>query len=316
MQFADNISLREKLSLLEIEIVETKKAIVTEWLANEIDGVIEINKANCLKTISSMAVVEQPKPEPTKQEPKVYTSVEPKQFSFRKKTEDNVNLTSQYLLDVRHDRYESFVQILLRGLKTNGKAYKIPEHKQEDQVRNFMVFMIDTDHLRSRLQKGESISSNAVWYHFTQWLTRDKYQKGQDALDRMSGARTQAQVMKKNQTGADPVFQSAEIVTQLKNESGGVVDLYDATKDHITDFDTSIKISQIKEKIHKKLRAEFSEESAFYVKLFEDHSEQTYDSYEDWATSLNLTSKDLKKHISRMKYALQKMDKDKLFGDA
>ena len=55
---------------------------------------------------------------------------------------------------------------------------------------------IEKNQLKKELDKGKSVKPSVVYEWFLQYVVREKYQEGQDALQRTRGARTQSEVTK------------------------------------------------------------------------------------------------------------------------
>lgn len=226
-----------------------------------------------------------------------------------KQEEPEINWTKEWLLDPKFDRYEKLQDIIFKNLRSSTKI-KVPYDEHLDFSKNFMVWLIDTDHFSSTLKQGKKINSGAVWFHFTQWVVRYHHKEGKDALSREKlGARTQAQIMKRK-NGEEQVFQSAKIAVQVKDEDGNVLDMYDDDQEDPT---IDIRTYEIKNKVHSILRTKFPDESEFYIQLFNDKYDEKYSSVVEWAKAINIPERNLRNHLSKMVSKLQSMGKDAFF---
>jgi len=240
--------------------------------------------------------------EPVQEEP---VQEEKKQKKYTKKKE--VNLTEQWVFHPAYNRYENIVKEMSKNLKAST-YFKIPEDDQLDRVLDFMVSMIETDHLRPELEKENTIKVGAVWHHFTQWLVRFSHKQGKDVLSReKEGSRTQSQLVKRS-LGLEEVFEPPVVARQVKNEDGDVLDLYDEYQSE--DFDFSIREKTLNEKVLACLKIKFPDEYEFYNQLYLDKFYQKYPSVSAWSKAIDMPASKLRQHLDRMTKKLQSFGRD------
>lgn len=237
---------------------------------------------------------------PKKEEPIV--KARPK---FTKKVND-VNLTEQWIFHPAHNRFEKLQIELTKNLK-NATYFKIAVADHVDRVRDFMVWMVEVDHLRPVLEKENTIKVGAIWHHFTQWLIRLGHKAGKDALSReKEGARTQAQLMKRS-LGIEQVFEAKVVAKEIKDETGEVLDMFNEEEE---DFDLSIREKYLNEKVLECLKMKFPDGYEFYNQLYLDKLYQTYPSVTVWSKSIGIPERQLRFHLEKMTKKLQSFGKN------
>jgi len=226
---------------------------------------------------------------------------------FTKKVVEDINLTEQWIFHPAYHRYEKIEKELCKNLRT-ATYFKIPLDDQLDRVRDFMVWMVEVDHLRSQLEQDKDIQIGAVWHHFTQWLVRLSHKQGKDALSReKEGSRTQAQLAKRN-LGIEPVFEAPIVARQVKNDEGQVLDMFD--EHQVDDFDLTIREKQLNEKVLECLKTKFPDEYEFYNQLYLDKLYQKYPSVSAWSKAIDMPERRLRFHLEKMTKKLQSFGRD------
>jgi len=219
----------------------------------------------------------------------------------------NVNLTEQWVFHPAFNRYEKIEKELCKNLRSSTH-FKIPLDDQLDRVRDFMVSMVEVDHLRSQLEQDKDIQIGALWHHFTQWLVRLSHKHGKDALYReKEGSRTQAQIAKRN-LGIEQVFEAPVVARQVKNDEGQVLDMFD--EHQIDDFDLTIREKQLNQKVLECLKAKFPEEYEFYNQLYLDKLYEKYPSVTAWSKAIDMPERKLRCHLEKMTRKLQSFGRD------
>ena len=266
-------------------MIEQRKANLNEKLSQEIESQ-EIQSDDKEVIISKEVVSEKPR--------------------YTKKVQE-VNLTEQWIFHPAFNRFEKIETELIKNLRT-ATYYKIPLCDQVDRVRDFMVWMVEIDHLRSELEKENNIKVGAVWYHFTQWLVRFGHKQGKDALSReKEGSRTQAQLAKRS-LGIEPVFEAPVVARQVKNDDGQVLDMFNEHQEE--DFDLTIREKQLNQKVLECLKVKFPDEYEFYNQLYLDKLYQKYPSVSAWSKAIDMPERRLRLYLERMTKKLQSFGRD------
>lgn len=226
---------------------------------------------------------------------------------YLKKVTEDINLTEQWIFHPAYHRYEKIEKELCKNLRT-ATYFKIPLDDHLDRVRDFMVWMVEVDHLRSQLQQDKDIQVGAVWHHFTQWLVRLSHKQGKDALSReKEGSRTQAQLAKRN-LGIEQVFEAPVVARQVKNDEGDVLDMFN--EHQVEDFDLTIREKQLNQKVLECLKLKFPDEYEFYNQLYLDKLYQKYPSVTAWSKAIDIPERRLRFYLERMTKKLQSFGRD------
>ena len=78
-----------------------------------------------------------------------------------------------------------------------NKRFTLPEDQIVSYFHSFLTeHFIEKNQLKKELDKGKTVKPSVVYEWFLQYVVREKYQEGQDALQRTRGARTQSEVSK------------------------------------------------------------------------------------------------------------------------
>lgn len=267
-------------------MIEQRKAILNERLSQEIQS--DDVPSEQVQQVQQREVISTEKP------------------SYTKKT-DLVNLTEQWIFHPAYHRYEKIEKELCKNLRT-ATYFKIPLDDHLDRVRDFMVWMVEVDHLRSQLQQDKDIQVGAVWYHFTQWLVRLSHKQGKDALSReKEGSRTQAQLAKRN-LGIEQVFEAPVVAREVKNDDGDVLDMFN--EHQVEDFDLTIREKQLNQKVLECLKLKFPDEYEFYNQLYLDKLYQKYPSVSAWSKAIDMPERRLRLYLERMTKKLQSFGRD------
>ncbi len=225
---------------------------------------------------------------------------------YAKKTKA-INLTEQWIFHPAYNRFEKIEKELCRNLKT-ASYFKIPADDQIDRVHDFMVWLIEVDHLRTQLEKDKDIVIGAIWHHFTQWLVRLGHKMGKDILSReKEGARTQAQLIKRSE-GVEQVFEAPTVARQVRNEGGEVIDMFD--ENQVDDFDFTIREKALNQKVFECLKLKFPNQYEFYNQLFLDKLYQKYPSVVEWSQAIDIPERVLRHHLDRMTKKLQSFGRE------
>ena len=118
-------------------------------------------------------------------------------FSDTEETKTVVrNETETWLYDAKCENYERVLEVVKKKTPFNNK-FTLPHDQIVSYFHEFLTeYFIKKNLLKKELDKGKVIKASVVYAWFIQFVQRQKYKEGADALQRCSGARTQAEVTK------------------------------------------------------------------------------------------------------------------------
>lgn len=221
--------------------------------------------------------------------------------------EPKINYTEQWLYHPSYDRYEKIILEFCRNL-TTYTGFRIKPDDHYDKVADFLLWMVDTDCLKSEILKGKEPNLGAIWHFFTHWVIRTSFKQGQDVLTReLDGARTQAETQKKTLGLKEKVFEAPVLARQVKDSEGDVLDMYSEDQE-----DPSLLLREefLNDRVLKFLKIKFPNDYGFYHQLFLDKLHETYPDVISWSASLNLNERQLIHHITLMNKKLRSFGRD------
>jgi hypothetical protein len=106
------------------------------------------------------------------------------------------NETEIWLYDANCENYERVLKVVKNKTPYN-RRFTLAEDEIESYFHQYLTeYLIVNNQLKKEIDKGKKIKPNVVYEWFLQYVVREKYQEGQDALQRTRGARTQSEVTK------------------------------------------------------------------------------------------------------------------------
>jgi len=221
--------------------------------------------------------------------------------------EEKINHTKQWLFHPAFDRYEKIQKEFCKNL-TTYTSFKIKQCDHLDKVSDFLIWMVESDCLKSEILKGREPNLGAIWHFFTQWMIRSSLKQGQDVLLReLEGARTQAETQKKSLGLEEKIFEAPIVARQVKNENGTVLDMF---LDDQEDIDMYLREETLNNNVLRCLRSKFPNDYEFYHQLFLDKLNDTYPNSATWSKSLNMTERQLLSHLALMTKKLRSFGRD------
>jgi len=201
-------------------------------------------------------------------------------------------------------RLKSFI------VKTSVRDHKIRINPNDrvDLVSEFLVFMVEKDKLKDF--ENKELNFNAVYWHFTQFITRDKYSGGQDVQRRIiEGVRTQSEQNRVKNGIETKTFNAPETHKSLsrKNEDGDVERDFvsnDSSPEELTIRSTTV--SAMRNKVVKLFKAEYGEQWKTMFNVYENKLNETYDSMSEWSKVEGISLPTLKNRWSNIQDLLKK----------
>ena len=106
------------------------------------------------------------------------------------------NETEHWLYNAKCENYERVLKVVQNKTPYN-RRFKLPEDEIVSYFHQYLSeFLIEKNKLKKEIDKGKNIKPSVVYEWFLQYVVREKYKEGKDALQRCSGARTQSEVTK------------------------------------------------------------------------------------------------------------------------
>lgn len=131
------------------------------------------------------------------------------------------NETEKWLYDANCTNYERVVEMVERKTPYN-KRFTLPKDQIMSYFHAFLVeYLIESNLIKKKLDKGEAVKPSVVYEWYIQFAQRERMKEGQDALQRCSGARTQAEVDKikaYNNKETDEAYAPTHHIQNLESE--------------------------------------------------------------------------------------------------
>jgi len=227
------------------------------------------------------------------------------------------NETETWLYDGQCENYERVLEMVRRRTAYN-KRFTLPEDQIVSYFHSFLTeHFIEKNQLRTELAKGNQIKPSVVYEWFLQYVVREKYQEGQDALQRTRGARTQSEVSKikayetkQTKTPYAPVhhiqnlesegWRVAQVVSKTDSETGmqvGEPDYYVQSHD-----DSSLDERSENAYMKDLLLDRFGEDLLdMYYSLWLELRYAEYESKKKWASARKVSYKVLNAQITQVR---------------
>lgn len=215
--------------------------------------------------------------------------------------------TYKILFNSSNNLYERLKSFLIKTSIKDTKI-RINPNDRVDLVSDFLVFIVDKDKLKN--YENTELNFNAVYWHFLQFLTRDKYTGGQDLHRRtVEGVRTQSEQMKVKK-GIDTKTYSAPETHKAfsrKNEDG------DIERDYVSNEQTpedltirSTTVNAMGNKVLKLFKSEYGPQWKEMYDIYQNKLNETYDSMAEWSKVEGISLPTLKNRWSNIQDLMKK----------
>jgi hypothetical protein len=239
----------------------------------------------------------------------IFSCTQPKETRVRNETET-------WLYDSRCENYERVLEMVQRRTPYN-KRFTLPEDQIVSYFHSFLTeHFIEKNQLKKELDKGNSVKPSVVYEWFLQYVVREKYQEGQDALQRTRGARTQSEVTKikayetkQTETPYAPShhiknlesegWQVAQVVSKMDAETGHQV----GEPDYYINDDVHSSLEERSENEYMKelLLDRFGQDKLnMYYSLWLELRYAEYESKKKWASARKVSYKVLSSQIEQV----------------
>lgn len=227
------------------------------------------------------------------------------------------NETETWLYDAKCENYERVLEMVKKKTPYNNK-FTLPEDQIVSYFHSFLTeHFIEKNQLKKEIDKGKEIKPSVVYAWFIQYVVREKYQEGQDALQRCSGARTQSEVSKvksyetkKTETPYAPMHHIKNLESQ-GHKITKLVSKFDAdtgkqvgeTEWYVCDDeDLSVEEKSTNAYMKTLLLEKYGEDQLdMLYSLWLEFRYEEYESKKKWAKSRNVTYKVLTAQITQIK---------------
>lgn len=227
------------------------------------------------------------------------------------------NETENWLYNARCENYESVLDMVKRRTPFN-KRFTLPEDQIMSYFHSFLSeHFIVKNQLKKELDKGKNVKASVVYEWFLQYVVREKYQEGQDALQRSRGARTQSEVTKvkayaskETDTAYAPVhhiqnlesqgWQVAQVISKTDEETGMQV----GEPDYFVHEDESLSLEEKSSNAYMKklLLNRFGEDKLdMFYSLWLELRYAEYESKKKWANARKVSYKVLTNQITQVR---------------
>jgi hypothetical protein len=217
------------------------------------------------------------------------------------------SVTYKILFNSSNNLYERLKTFIFKTSVRDTKI-KINPNDRIDLVADFLVFMVDKDKLKD--YENKDVNFNAVYWHFLQFLTRDKYTGGQDVHRRtVEGVRTQSEQMKVKQGIETKTFSAPETHKSFsrKNEDGDIERDYvsnDFTPEDITIRSTTV--NAMGNKVLKLFKSEYGAQWKEMYGIYQNKLNETYESMSEWSKVEGISLPTLKNRWSNIQDLMKK----------
>ena len=227
------------------------------------------------------------------------------------------NETETWLYDANCENYERVLKMVDRKTPYN-KRFTLPQDQIRSYFHHFLAeYFIEKNLLKKELDKGKEIKPAVVYEWYIQFVQREKMKEGQDALQRCSGARTQAEVDKVkayNNKETDEAYAPVHHIQNLESQGHKIAKLVSKI-----DADTGEQVGETEWYVYDDEDLSIEEKSTnAYMKqlLLEKYGEEQldmlyslwlefryaeYESKKKWASARKVSYKVLTAQISQLK---------------
>jgi len=216
-------------------------------------------------------------------------------------------ITHKILFDSSDNLYERLKTFIFKTSVRDTKI-KINPNDREDLVAEFLVVLVEKDKLKDF--ENKEVNFNAVYWHFTQFITRDKYTNGQDIQRRtIDGVRTQAEQNRFKNGLAAKTFSAPETHKSLvkKNDDGLIERDYvsnDSSPEELAIRSTTV--NAMRNKVVKLFKSEYGEQWQVMFNIYENKLNETYDSMSEWSKVEGISLPSLKNRWSNIQDLMKK----------
>ena len=226
------------------------------------------------------------------------------------------NETERWLYDSTCSNYERVAKLVM-SKTPYSQRFSLPPDEIESYFHSFLYdHLIPKNQLKSEIDKGKKIKPSVIYEWYIQFVVREKFIEGQDALQRTRGAKTQSEVMKikayeeketdkpyapshniKNLTSNG--FSVAEVVNKLDEETGQAVgepDYY-FTDDSFADLEEQSENEYMKELLLDRFG---TEKVDMYYSLWLELRYAHYENKKAWCEARKVSYKVLTAQIEQV----------------
>lgn len=238
-------------------------------------------------------------------------------FSALKQPVKERNETEEWLYDAKCTNYECVLEMVQRRTPYN-KRFTLPEDQIMSYFHSFLSeHFIVKNQLKKELIKGKNVKASVVYEWFLQYVVREKYQEGQDALQRSRGARTQSEVTKVKAYASketDTAYVPVHHIQNLESQGWQVAQVVSKT-----DADTGLQVGEPDYFVHSDENQSLEEKSSnaymrkllldrfgedkldMYYSLWIELRYADYDSKKKWADTRKVSYKVLTAQITQVR---------------
>jgi hypothetical protein len=226
------------------------------------------------------------------------------------------NATQRWLYDGKAENYEKLRKLCLRRIESDESAGDLGDQLYEDYFMDWVADITRKDTLDEKIEKGEKINFNALYWWYRQFVQRASMKAAQDAHSRARGARTQSELSlnrphlhdidKMEGTG----FATANVVYNLDAETGAQIGEPDY---YIEEYESPVEQELHMESVYTQVKNLLTdrhgvEEGSLKYKLFEQMMEGKggFQNKDEWAASWGVSRSVLNKRIEAVEKLLQR----------
>jgi hypothetical protein len=227
------------------------------------------------------------------------------------------NETENWLYNAKCENYERVLGMVQRRTPYN-KRFTLPEDQIVSYFHSFLSeHFIKKNQLKTEIDKGKRIKPSVVYEWFLQYVVREKYKEGADALQRSRGARTQSEVTKVKAYASKESNTDYVPVHHIQNlESQGWQIAQVVSK---TDADTGVSVGEPDYFVHEDENHSLEEKSTnaymrsllldrfgeakvdMYYSLWLELRYTEYESKKKWASARSVSYKVLTSQITQIR---------------
>ena len=221
------------------------------------------------------------------------------EFSTPKKKP--LNTTEKLLFNSSEPLYEKLRGFLFKTLMKDSKT-RVNPNDSEDIVGEFLCDLAERDKLKD--YENKPVNFNAVYWHFTQFIARDKYSNAQDVQRRIvDGVRTQAEQAKFKSGKSTKIFTPTDTHKSLsrKNEDGEIERDYVSNESSPEDLTIrSTTVSAMQNKVLKLFKSEYGDQWKAMYNIYNNKLNETYDSMSEWSKAEGISLPTIKNRWSNI----------------
>jgi hypothetical protein len=217
------------------------------------------------------------------------------------------NATERILFNSKEFLYEKLKTFLFKTLILDSKV-KVNPNDYEDIVSDFMCFLVEKDKLKD--YEFKKLNFNAVYFHFSQFITREKYSNAQDVQRRLvDRVRTQAEQMsfKKGLPTKEFIPESTFKVLVKKDEEGNserdFVSVEKSPEEHTISNTTTLNMNT---KILKLFKSEYGEQWKPMFDIYNHKLNETYENFSEWSKEEGISLPSLKNRWGKIQNLLKR----------